>query len=120
MPSSAGKKKAARVVIISRTMATRFWPANDPLGQRFKLGAADSPEPWMTVVGVVGDARQNWWNPGTFPVIYQPYLQSSRSSFRFVLRAASSPTNNASAALFFFILRQPPRSTLFPYTTLFR
>ncbi len=96
--SEADNATAARVAIISRTMANRFWPAADPLGQRFKLGAADSAEPWMTVVGVVGDARQNWWNPATFPVIYQPYLQSSRSSFRFVLRAASNPTGNASAA----------------------
>ena len=96
--TEADNAAAARVAIISRTMANRFWPAADSLGQRFKLGAADSAEPWMTVVGVVGDARQNWWNPATFPVIYQPYLQSSRSSFRFVLRAASNPTGNASAA----------------------
>ena len=52
----------------------------------------------MTVVGVVGDARQNWWNPATFPVIYQPYPQSPQGSLRFVLRAASSATSNASAA----------------------
>ena len=95
--TEADNATAARVAIISRTMAIRFWSSSDPLGQRFKLGAADSAEPWMTVVGVVGDARQNWWNPATFPVIYQPYLQSSRSSFRFVLRAASNPTGNASA-----------------------
>lgn len=96
--TEADNTTAARVAIISRTMANRFWPASDPLGQRFKLGAADSAEPWMTVVGVVGDARQNWWNPATFPVIYQPYLQSSRSFFRFVLRSASDPTAGASAA----------------------
>lgn len=96
--NEADNATAARAVIISRTMANRFWPARDPLGQRFKLGAADSAEPWMTVVGVVGDARQNWWNPATFPVIYQPFLQASRSSFRFVLRTASDPTSNASAA----------------------
>lgn len=96
--SEADNATAARVAIISRTMASRFWPSTDALGQRFKLGAPDSAEPWMTVVGVVGDARQNWWNPATFPVIYQPYLQSSRGSFRFVLRAASNPTSNASAA----------------------
>ncbi|HKD49610.1 MAG TPA: ABC transporter permease [Candidatus Acidoferrum sp.] len=96
--SEADNRTAGRVAIISRTMANRFWPASDPLGQQFKLGAADSAEPWMTVVGVVGDARQNWWNPATFPVIYQPYLQSSRSSFRFVLRVASVPTSYASAA----------------------
>jgi putative ABC transport system permease protein len=79
-------------------MASRFWPAGDPLGQKLKLGAADSSDPWVTVVGIVGDARQNWWNPATFPVIYQPYLQSSRSSFRFVLRVATNPTGYASAA----------------------
>ncbi|HVH71785.1 MAG TPA: FtsX-like permease family protein, partial [Candidatus Dormibacteraeota bacterium] len=96
--SEADNATAARVAIVSRTMAKRFWLGSDPLGQRFKLGAADSTEPWMTVVGVVGDARQNWWNPATFPVIYQPFLQSSRRSFRFVLRTASRPTGNASSA----------------------
>ena len=95
--TEADNATAARVAIISRTMANRFWPASDSLGQRFKFGAADSTEPWMTVVGVVGDARQNWWNPATFPVIYQPYLQSSRSSFRFVLLTASNPAGNAFA-----------------------
>lgn len=93
--TEADNASAARVALISRTMASRFWPMSDPLGQRFKLGTTDSTEPWMTVVGVVGDARQNWWNPATFPVIYQPYLQSSRRSFRFVLRAAASPTSYA-------------------------
>ncbi|HKW31451.1 MAG TPA: ABC transporter permease [Candidatus Acidoferrum sp.] len=96
--TEADNATAARVAIISRTMAIRFWPSSDALGQRIKLGAADSAESWMTVVGVVGDARQNWWNPATFPVIYQPYLQASQRSFRFVLRAASNPTSNASAA----------------------
>src|SRR5262252_8529763 len=96
--TEADNAAAARIAIISRTMADRFWPTSDPLGRRFKFGAADSAEPWMTVVGVVGDARQNWWNPATFPVIYQPYLQSSQRSFRFVLRAASNPTGSASAA----------------------
>lgn len=96
--TEADNASAARVTIISRTTANRFWPGSDPLGQRFKLGTADSADPWMTVVGVVGDARQNWWNPATSPVIYQPYLQSSRRFYRFVLRTASEPTSYASAA----------------------
>jgi len=96
--TEADNRSSARVAIISRTMANRFWPTSDPVGQRCKLGAADSSEPWMTVVGVVGDARQNWWNPATFPVIYQPYLQASRRAFRFVLRTVSDPTGYASAA----------------------
>jgi putative ABC transport system permease protein len=96
--TEADSATAARVAIVSRTMASRFWPGSDPVGQRLKFGVADSAAQWLRVVGVVGDARQNWWNPATFPVIYQPYLQSSGSSFRFVLRVASNPAGYAPAA----------------------
>ena len=96
--TEADTERAPRVAIISRTMANRFWHESDPLGQRFKLGAADSAAPWMTVVGVVSDVRQNWWDPATFPVIYQPYLQSSRTTFRFLLRVTSNPADYGLAA----------------------
>jgi predicted permease len=47
-----------RVAIINDTMARRLWPGLDAVGQRFKLGAADSARPWVTVVGIVGDMRR--------------------------------------------------------------
>src|SRR5919198_3880937 len=33
---------------------------------------------------------------------------------------SSAPTSRHSLSFFFLLIRQPPRSTLFPYTTLFR
>jgi len=95
--TDADSTTAPRAVVISQSMANRFWPAGDALGHRVKLGADNSKETWMTVVGVVGDARQNWWNPATFPVIYQPYLQAPQRSLDFVLRVNSDPINYASA-----------------------
>lgn len=96
--TEADNASAAPVVIISQSMASRFWVAGNALGRRFKLGPADSKEPWVTVVGVVGDARQNWWQPATLPVIYQPYLQSPNRTFDFVMRVSSDPASYASAA----------------------
>jgi len=58
----------------------------DLLGHRIKPGAADSTEPWLTIVGVVGDVRQNWWNPITRPVIYKPFAQSPQRSMTLLLR----------------------------------
>src|SRR6185436_19325489 len=43
-----------KVVIINETMARRFWPDEDPIGKRIKIGPPEK-EPWLTVVGVVGD-----------------------------------------------------------------
>jgi putative ABC transport system permease protein len=95
--SEADSGDAARIAVISRSMAKRFWPGGDELGQRIKLGAADSAEAWMTVVGVVEDVRQNWWNPVSRPTIYEPLLQAPRRGMVFLLRASSNPTSYAAS-----------------------
>src|SRR5262245_53202671 len=48
---------APGVVIVNRETAKRYWPNDDPIGKRIKLGRPGSPFPWMTVIGVVGDVR---------------------------------------------------------------
>jgi predicted permease len=87
---------SARVVVISRAMANRFWPKGDALGHRIKLGPQDSTEPWLTVVGVVSDVRQNWWNPIERPVIYKPFAQSPQRAMTLLLRTMSNPTSYVS------------------------
>jgi predicted permease len=95
--SDADNADAARVAAISRSMAMRFWPKGDALGHLIKLGAQDSTEPWLTIVGVVGDVRQNWWNPLTRPVIYKPFAQAPQRAMTLLLRTASNPTSYVSA-----------------------
>src|SRR6266446_6633025 len=91
--SDGDSADAARVAVISRGMASRFWPKGDALGHRIKLGAQDSAEPWLTIVGIVGDVRQNWWNPVTRPVLYKPFAQSPQRSMTLLLRTTSNPTS---------------------------
>jgi putative ABC transport system permease protein len=84
-----------RVAVISRSMAERFWPGEDVVGKRIKLGAADSKDGWIKIVGVVGDIRQNWWNPAARPTIYTTFLQLPREAMTIVLRVDSNPTSYA-------------------------
>ena len=93
----ADNTNAARVAVISRSMAARYWPKGDELGQQIKLGAADSTEPWMTIVGVVEDVRQNWWNPTSRPTIYEPFFQSPQRSMVFLMRVGSNPEGYVSS-----------------------
>jgi putative ABC transport system permease protein len=95
--SSADSANAARVAVISRSMALRCWPNGDELGQQIKLGATDSKEPWMTIVGVVEDVRQNWWNPTSRPTIYEPFLQAPQRSMVFLMRITSNQAGYASS-----------------------
>jgi putative ABC transport system permease protein len=95
--SDADGPDSAPAVVISRGMASRFWPKGDAVGRRLRLGPQDSTEPWLTVVGVVGDVRQNWWNPATRPVIYKPFAQAPQRSMTLLLRTASIPTSYVAA-----------------------
>jgi putative ABC transport system permease protein len=91
--AESDKSEAPPVAVISRTMAKRFWPAGDALGSRIRLGPQDSAEPWLTIVGILGDVRQNWWNPAARPVIYRPFAQAPQQSMVLLLRTASNPAN---------------------------
>src|SRR5476651_855799 len=53
------------------------------------------------------------------PTALAPVSRRSRlGSFR--MRSGSPPSIGRSCVIFFLMIRRPPRSTLFPYTTLFR
>ena len=66
-------------VVVNRHLAEQFWPGEDPTGKRLKIGPADSPNPWATVVGVVGDVRQAGLYGEQLPELYAPYAQERRS-----------------------------------------
>jgi predicted permease len=64
-----------QVVIVSKNLADRCWPGQDPIGKRLKWGMVDSPAPWQTIVGVAGDVVDG--PLGSEPVIhaYVPYSE---------------------------------------------
>lgn len=56
--TEADNADARRVCIVDESYARRFWPGQDPIGQRVKWGRLDNARrPWFVVVGVVADAR---------------------------------------------------------------
>jgi putative ABC transport system permease protein len=66
------------VMIVNRQLAEQFWPGEDPHGKRLKIGPADSPNAWATVVGVVGDVRQSGIYGEQKLELYVPYAQERR------------------------------------------
>jgi putative ABC transport system permease protein len=66
------------VTLISRQLAAQYWPNEDPIGKRIKIGPLDSPNQWLTVVGVVADVRQAELYGDPRMDLYVPYAQERR------------------------------------------
>jgi putative ABC transport system permease protein len=76
------------VVIVSQSMADRYWPGDDPLGKRLKKGRPEDDILWLTVVGVVGDVLNSKLTSEVEPQVYVPYLFSDMT---FVVRSGVEP-----------------------------
>jgi putative ABC transport system permease protein len=66
------------VTVINRRLAEQYWPGENAIGKRLKVGPADSPNAWLTVVGIVGDVRQTGLHEQKLE-FYVPYMQERRS-----------------------------------------
>ena len=78
-----------RAIVISQTMARRYWPKGDAIGARIRLGP-DLEGPWSEVVGIVGDVRNDPARPEPEPMSYGVETAGSRAS-AFLLRTQSDP-----------------------------
>jgi putative ABC transport system permease protein len=89
------------VAVINETMARQFWPnENNVLGKRFKFGFHDSPNPWITVIGMAGDVKEKGLDAPAPAEMYLPYQQISHFSFApnsLVIRTVGDPLNLVAA-----------------------
>ena len=84
------------VVVISETMARRYWPGEDAVGKRIAAGRIRTPEDWIQVVGVVKDVRQFELNAEPKPQMYLTYRQAGFFDSRdFVVKTDVDPSSLA-------------------------
>ena len=86
------RDKSAQVIIINETMAKKFWPGTDPLGQSFSDG-----DTAFEVVGVARDSKYRNLREAPRNTMYQPLSQSYRPSMNLLVRTAGDPTRVAPA-----------------------
>jgi putative ABC transport system permease protein len=83
------QRGATRVIIISKAIAERYFPGEDPIGKRMQLD--DPQQPWWTIVGVAADVRQFGLTAETGLTFYIPYMQESWGVMSLVVRTRSNP-----------------------------
>jgi putative ABC transport system permease protein len=96
--NDADRNDAAPVAIIDETMAARFWPGQDAIGQRITIGerGPDSAFVYRTVVGVAKNVRHYTLREPSRIQVYVPLTQTLGrygQTLNIVLRASVPPTS---------------------------
>jgi predicted permease len=68
------------VVIVNREFAEHYWPHQNPIGRRMRVGTLKAPTPWMTVVGEVADAKLYSPDADAAEQFYQPVAQLEKDA----------------------------------------
>jgi predicted permease len=81
-------------VMVTRSMAERFWPGQSAIGRRIKAGDLTSENPWWTIVGVLNDANLRGIpvNPTRDPDIFLPFNERSRG-FAVLVKTSGDPSS---------------------------
>ncbi|MCU0754456.1 MAG: ABC transporter permease [Xanthomonadales bacterium] len=81
-----------RVAVLSQSMAERYWPDADPVGQRF---SPDNGQNWIRVVGVAGDVRGAGLDRPATEEYYLPFAQAPGQTLNLLVDTRIDPATVA-------------------------
>jgi predicted permease len=101
---SSDRAGAQPVVVVSEELVRQAWPGEDPIGKRVRRLRSGVAGPWMSVVGVVKDVKEDRFGSRIDrPVWYMPYAQHTfplpvSLPLNLVLRTGGDPASVAADA----------------------
>jgi putative ABC transport system permease protein len=90
------KAGAPPVIIVNETLANKYWRNTSAVGKRMRFVGPLDKNPWLEVVGVVKDVKQDLKLPVT-PDFYLPHAQDTWGSMVLVARTKVEPLALAGA-----------------------
>jgi len=82
--------QSPEVVIISESLARKYWKDGNPLRGRIAFGDPKKGAPWVSVVGVVADVREDALHLPARPILYVPHGQYARGAMTVVVRGSGA------------------------------
>jgi putative ABC transport system permease protein len=101
--TAADTAASAGVAVIDETMASKYFPNEEPVGKRLRLG--EPTNPWFEIVGVVADSKSSGLEATSYPGLYIPYQQRQATlveslvgrSINLFVRTAADPSQSIPA-----------------------
>ncbi len=87
---SRDRENSEPVAIVSKALVRKYFPHEDPIGKRIRMGEPNAKNPWLTIVGVSAQEKdQNFFHQMTWediPMVFRPISQDPPFYASLVLR----------------------------------
>ncbi len=94
-------EKSPAVAMVNEALVRKYFPRENPIGKRIKLPDLKVDRPWLTIVGVVADEKQqNFFHPMDWeetPTVFRPLNQDPPSRAFLVFRTPADGNRAAPA-----------------------
>ena len=92
-------EKSPPVAIVNEALARKYFPRENPIGQRIKIGRPGTDRGWLTIVGVVANEKdQDFFHQMSWeetPAVFRPVNQDPPSHVSLVFRTVTDSTSPA-------------------------
>ena len=106
------------VVIISESLAARYFPDEDPIGKRIIVDRNEGGDPPREIIGIVGDVRHASLEEEAQPEYYLSYLQTPARNTEVVVRAANNDPASLAPAVRAAIKEMNPEQLIWEMRTM--
>jgi putative ABC transport system permease protein len=79
------------VIIVTKAFAEKYFPRQDVIGKRIRIGNSKSKQPWVTVVGVIGNVFSGGQEDPKPPAMFQPFAQARTGFVYIAARTSGAP-----------------------------
>ena len=92
------RETATQVAIVNETLARRFWPGANPIGQRLRINDGTVTNPWLEVIGLARNSKYVTVGEEPRPFLYQPMAQAYTPTGTLLLKGAGPSANTLASA----------------------
>ncbi len=90
--------EGSNVTLVNDVLAKRYFRGANPIGKRIKFGRPQDSDPWVTVVGIVADEKQDAMDKHARPEVYVPLAENPQNPLTFVVRSAAEADGTVARA----------------------
>jgi putative ABC transport system permease protein len=81
----------APVTLVNDALRQKYFHGANPVGKRIRFGRPTDKDPWVTIVGVVADQKQDGLDQAVLPEAYAPLAQDTQNPLTFAVRTKGDP-----------------------------